>query len=92
VASLNALKTLAAATRTLFNDPTLAEVSDASSLFALLAESADGASILQQFEAFLNQYGYLSEVGTDIAVPTWREAPGPVRDLLAQFVLSPPAR
>ena len=90
VASLNALKTLAAATRTLFNDPTLAGVSDASSLFALLAESADGASILQQFEDFLNQYGYLSEVGTDIAVPTWREAPGPVRDLLAQFVLSPP--
>lgn len=90
VASLEALKTLAHTTRNLFNETTLAQVVDASSLFALLAESADGAAVLGQFEDFLHQYGYLSEVGTDIAVPTWREAPGPVRDLLAQFVLSPP--
>lgn len=91
VASLRALQTLGAATRTLFSPAELATLRDASSLFTLLAESADGASILTQFEQFLQDYGYLSQVGTDIAVPTWREDPHPVRELLAQFVINPPS-
>ena len=35
---------------------------------------------------FLQEYGYLSEVGTDIAVPTWQEQPEIVENLLQQFL------
>ena len=34
---------------------------------------------------FLLEYGYLSEVGTDISVPTWREEPSSVQALLGQL-------
>jgi hypothetical protein len=46
----------------------------------------DGQSILEQFDQFLERYGYLSEVATDIAVPTWKEDPRPVRQLFTQFL------
>jgi pyruvate, water dikinase len=54
-----------------------------------LAETAEGQQVLDQFEQVLNRYGYLSEVGTDIAVPTWREDPQPIRSLFAQFCRDP---
>jgi pyruvate,water dikinase len=57
--------------------------------FAILAETPDGEAILAEFDRILERYGYLSEVGTDIAVPTWREEPQPVRELFTQFCLNP---
>ncbi|MBD2021998.1 glycerol-3-phosphate acyltransferase, partial [Leptolyngbya sp. FACHB-36] len=61
-------------------------------LFDALAASPAGLTILNQFNQVLDRYGYLSEVGTDIAVPTWREDPQPVRELFTQFCLNlPPA-
>lgn len=57
-----------------------------------LTDLPDNHPARQQFMALLEDYGYLSEVGTDIAVPTWREDPHPVEALLRQFVQqSPPA-
>ncbi|PSB04431.1 glycerol-3-phosphate acyltransferase [Merismopedia glauca] len=38
------------------------------------------------FDCWLETYGYLSQVGTDISVPTWKEDPQMVRNLLSQFV------
>jgi phosphohistidine swiveling domain-containing protein/glycerol-3-phosphate acyltransferase PlsY len=38
-----------------------------------------------ELEDFLAQYGYLSEVETDISIPTWREDPQPVWALLQTF-------
>ena len=61
-----------------------------SSLFALLAESPDGQTILKRIDGYLEKYGYLSEVGTDIATPTWKESPGPVRQIFAQYLINPP--
>ncbi|MEM6590873.1 MAG: glycerol-3-phosphate acyltransferase [Cyanobacteria bacterium P01_C01_bin.73] len=61
-----------------------------SSLFAALAENPDGQAVLDRLNQFLTRYGYLSQVGTDIAVPTWAEKPRPVRELFAQFLLKPP--
>lgn len=90
VASLTELKRLAQGTRTLLSRKELAHITNTASLFAELAEDEDGATVLAQIDAFLDRYGYLSEVGTDIAIPTWRESPHPVRELFAQFVLSPP--
>lgn len=64
--------------------------SDATELWAILTANTAGQSILAQLEQIIDQYGYLSEVGTDIAVPTWKEHPQPVQDLFAQFCLNPP--
>jgi pyruvate,water dikinase len=57
------------------------------SLFAHLAEIPDGENILAQFDQWLENYGYLSEVATDIAVPCWQENPHPVRELFTQYLL-----
>ncbi len=89
VASLRSLAQLAEDARPLFRRSLNAEDS-AASLFATLAEIPDGRSILEQFDQFLEDYGYLSDVATDIAVPTWKEDPRPVRQLFAQFLYNPP--
>jgi pyruvate,water dikinase len=54
--------------------------------FEQLKATASGREILQQFERLLDRYGYLSQVGTDIAVPTWKEEPQVVRELFVQFL------
>ncbi|MBL1178867.1 glycerol-3-phosphate acyltransferase [Pantanalinema sp. GBBB05] len=56
-------------------------------VFVVLATTAEGREILGQFEQLLEHYGYLSEVGTDIAVPTWKEDPTSVRASFQQFCL-----
>lgn len=90
VAALADLQTLAQEIRGLLSEAELKAISSAASLMTTLAEHGDGVTLLAKLETTINRYGYLSEVGTDIAVPTWRENPGPVRELLARFVLSPP--
>jgi pyruvate,water dikinase len=62
---------------------------DCSQLFAVLAEMPEGQAIFDQFDEFLNRYGYLSDVATDIAVPTWKEDPRPVRQLFTQQLFQP---
>ncbi|MGB5959360.1 MAG: glycerol-3-phosphate acyltransferase [Coleofasciculaceae cyanobacterium] len=89
VASLRSLADLAEAARHLLKRAQLEEDS-AASLFATLAELPDGQNILEQFDQFLDRYGYLSEVATDIAVSTWKEDPRPIRALFAQFLAAPP--
>jgi phosphohistidine swiveling domain-containing protein/glycerol-3-phosphate acyltransferase PlsY len=90
IAAIEDLRAIAQDTRLLLSAHDLRTISNASSLMAALAESTDGQTILAQLDNFIQKYGYLSQVGTDIAVPTWHESPGPVRELLAQFVLHPP--
>jgi pyruvate,water dikinase len=85
VASLRSLNRLAMDARPLLRQSPNVEDS-AASLFATLAEIPDGQSVLEQFDQFLEDYGYLSEVATDIAIPTWQEDPRPVRQLFAQFL------
>ena len=43
----------------------------------------------QQLKTFLDTYGYLSDVATDIAVPTWKEDPRPVQGLILQYLKHP---
>jgi pyruvate,water dikinase len=62
------------------------------SLFAYLAELPDGQDILLQFEQWLERYGYLSEVATDIAIPRWSEDPRPMRALFTRFLFYPPQK
>ena len=55
-------------------------------LTQIFAES----SVLQaEFAQWLDSYGYLSEVGTDIAVPTWREQPETYQKLLLTLAQKP---
>ncbi|MBD2233608.1 glycerol-3-phosphate acyltransferase [Phormidium tenue] len=90
IAALEALRAIAQDIRQTLSKPELARITDSSSLMTALAESTDGESLLKAMGQFIEQYGYLSPVGTDIAVATWQESPGPVRELLAQFVQQPP--
>lgn len=89
VASLRSLAQIAVEARHLLSKEQVSN-SSGTSLFITLAEIPDGQSILEQFEQFLERYGYLSEVATDIAVPTWKEDPRPVRQLFNQFISHPP--
>ncbi len=59
-------------------------------LLTQLETQPAGQAILARLEQIIAEYGYLSEVGTDIAIPTWREQPQPIRELFAQFCLNPP--
>ena len=80
VAALRAIASLAAEARQVL--PQIGQ----DRVFEQLDESPAGKDILRQFEQLLECYGYLSEVGTDIAVPTWKEEPQPVRELFVQFL------
>lgn len=42
-----------------------------------------------QFNEWLEHYGYLSEAGTDIAVPTWSELPDTIFSLFQTFIQQP---
>jgi pyruvate,water dikinase len=84
VAALRSLANLARSARSVLGDAAIEN-----DVFCQLAETKPGKAILVQFDQLLNQYGYLSEVGTDIAVPTWREQPQPIRELFQQFCVNP---
>ena len=55
------------------------------SLFAHIAENPEGSSIIDRFNLWLSEYGYLSEVATDIAVPRWRDKPSIPRQMFTRF-------
>ena len=55
------------------------------SLFAHIAENSEGESILTRFNCWLNNYGYMSEVATDIAIPRWRDNPAIAREMFTRF-------
>ncbi|NEP81490.1 MAG: hypothetical protein F6K39_26990, partial [Okeania sp. SIO3B3] len=46
------------------------------------AEFEQNQELQKEFQQWLESYGYLSEVGTDIAVATWGEKPDNFRELL----------
>ncbi|MEG4084295.1 glycerol-3-phosphate acyltransferase [Microcoleus sp. POL10_C6] len=78
IASVRALQQLAQKLRqAAFSQP------DATVSVAHLAQTfAETPGLQAEFEKWLDIYGYLSEVGTDIAVPTWREQPEIYQKLL----------
>ena len=54
-----------------------------------LAENSSGQEILKQLDQLIEEYGYLSQVGTDISVETWRENPQIVRNMFQEMLKSP---
>ncbi|MEH2076577.1 MAG: glycerol-3-phosphate acyltransferase [Nostoc sp.] len=55
-------------------------------VFEQLKQTPEGEKILQAFDELLQDYGYLSEVGTDISVPTWRENPQMIKQMFVQLM------
>ncbi|BAY11815.1 glycerol-3-phosphate acyltransferase [Calothrix sp. NIES-2098] len=55
-------------------------------VFEQLETTPEGQNVLYDFNELLQDYGYLSEVGTDIAVPTWKEDPEYVKQLFVQLM------
>jgi pyruvate, water dikinase len=55
-------------------------------VFEQLKQTPQGEKILQAFNELLQDYGYLSEVGTDISVPTWRENPQMIKQMFVQLM------
>jgi phosphohistidine swiveling domain-containing protein len=64
-------------------------VTSSQQLFAKLVEERNGAAIIDQLADFVDRFGYMSAVGTDIAVPTWQEDPQPLWDLFYQYWREP---
>lgn len=86
IASIRSLMALAREARNLLPIDRL-NVDSSASLFAHLAEIPDGKNILERFSNWLNDYGYLSDVATDIAVPRWLENPHSMREVFTKFLL-----
>ena len=55
------------------------------SLFAHIAENPEGASVMERFNLWLKDFGYLGEVATDIAVPRWGDKPSIARQMFTRF-------
>jgi len=79
IASIEALQTIANSIRETFKEP---EQITHESFNQILAKN-------QQFETWLQTYGYLSEVGTDISVPNWLEQPEILKEMLFKIVKNP---
>lgn len=94
VAVLRSLRKVADAARYLLPNSVESSLAEdrrnAAILFAKLAEMTEGDRIFASFDQLVDRYGYLSEVGTDISIPTWKEDPHPLRELFAEFVWNPP--
>ncbi|VEP12392.1 Phosphoenolpyruvate synthase/pyruvate phosphate dikinase [Hyella patelloides LEGE 07179] len=84
ITSMQALAIIAADTRKLIAKEQIT-MNSCASLFAYLAENTEGESILNRFNHWLAQYGYLGDVATDIAIPRWLDNPRPVRQMFSRF-------
>lgn len=89
IASVNELKAIAIDTRNLFSGIQIQELEpdNYASFFTSLAESTDGESVLNRLDQWLEKYGYLSQVATDISVPRWSEDSRIMREMFARFVV-----
>ncbi|NLQ06755.1 pyruvate phosphate dikinase PEP/pyruvate-binding protein [Cylindrospermopsis raciborskii LB2897] len=80
ISSLQSLQRLALAAKNLL--PNL----EPQRVFDQLAETTSGQSILEEFYEVLEEYGYLSQVATDIAVPRWKEQPDLFKQMFIQIL------
>ncbi|MBW3584522.1 MAG: glycerol-3-phosphate acyltransferase, partial [Cyanobacteria bacterium 0813] len=67
----------------------ISQCDEAVSVAQLAQIFAESPALQAEFAQWLDTYGYLSEVGTDIAVPTWREQPETYQKLLINLAQKP---
>ncbi|MCF4966219.1 glycerol-3-phosphate acyltransferase [Nostoc sp. CMAA1605] len=80
IAAMRSLRTLAADAKQILAECEPEQVLD------LLSQTPEGQKILYELEELLEDYGYLSDVGTNIAIPTWKEEPQPIKQLFVQLI------
>jgi pyruvate,water dikinase len=85
IASIRALQQLAQKLRKTAN----LQFDETVSVAELAQIFAESSALQAEFAQWLDSYGYLSEVGTDIAVPTWREQPETYQKLLITLAQKP---
>ncbi|WP_293146868.1 MULTISPECIES: glycerol-3-phosphate acyltransferase [unclassified Microcoleus] len=83
IASVRALQQLADKLR----EAAISESEETISTAQLTRVFAESSGLQAEFAQWLDSYGYLSEVGTDIAVATWREQPEVYQKLLVNMAL-----
>lgn len=91
IESMRSLADLSADALKLLSKAEITTTSSAS-LFAQIAENPEGESVLARFEQWLDKYGFLSQVATDIAIPRWRDNPRPAREMFTCFFGDPVQR
>jgi len=84
VLAVSSLAEIASAARKLLATEKITLDSSAS-LFAHIAENPEGTGIMERFNLWLSNYGYLSETATDIAVPRWQDRPSIPRQMFTRF-------
>ncbi len=84
VVAVSSLANVASETRKLLATEQIT-LDSCASLFAHIAENPEGSSIMERFNLWLEKYGYLSEVATDIAVPRWRDKSSIPRQMFTRF-------
>ena len=84
IIAVRSLANIAHETRKLLGTKQITLDSSAS-LFAHIAENPEGTSVIERFNLWLEKYGYLSEVATDIAVPCWQDKPSIARQMFTRF-------
>lgn len=84
IIAVGSLANVASETRKLLATEQITLDSSAS-LFAHIAENPEGTCVMERFNLWLEQYGYLSEVATDIAIPRWRDQPSIPRQMFTRF-------
>ena len=85
IASVRALQQLAQKLR----QAAISQSDETISTAQLIQVFAESSVLQAEFAEWLDRYGYLSEVGTDIAVATWREQPEFYQKLLITMAQKP---
>ena len=82
--AVSSLAEIASETRKLLATEKITLDSSAS-LFSHIAENPEGTGIMERFNLWLADYGYLSETATDIAIPRWQDRPRIPRQMFTRF-------
>ncbi|WP_196215621.1 glycerol-3-phosphate acyltransferase [Cyanobacterium aponinum] len=88
ITSIKSLQKIAIETQNLLSEAELNQLdcNNYPAFFSYLSESTEGESILNRLEKWLEEYGYLSETATDIAVSRWSEDQSHMRLMFSKFV------
>ncbi len=82
IAALQSLENLANEINLLIN---IENIDNKEDLFSTLEKSQKGQNLIQEFYQLVKDYGYLSDVATDISIPCWQDNPNLVKILLTQL-------
>lgn len=85
-----ALRRLASQATALGDDVvSLLSMGDDLALRASLSATAEGRAMLEALDDFLDDFGFLSAIGTDLSRPSWAEQPSAIWQSIARYTRAP---